>query len=57
MDDFGVEVELLKNNKEFLKFLKQLSKEKATIPLADLRGELGLSRKGARPNRKKGRQR
>ena len=54
VDDFDVEVELLKNNKEFMKFLIQLSKEKATITLTDLRKELGLKRKSARPNRKKG---
>jgi hypothetical protein len=33
VDDFDLEVELLKNNPEFLNFLKQLSKEKATITL------------------------
>src|SRR5437660_10930590 len=54
VDDFDVEVELLKNNPEFLKFLKQLSKEKATITLEDLRKELGLNRKSGRSNRKKG---
>jgi hypothetical protein len=42
VDDFDVEVELLKNNPEFMTFLKQLSQEKATISLQELRGELGL---------------
>ena len=42
VDDFDVEVELLKNNHEFMDFLKQLSQEKATISLQDLRKELAL---------------
>lgn len=41
-DKFGVEVELLKNNKEFMRFLKELSQEKSTISLSDLEHELGL---------------
>jgi hypothetical protein len=64
VDDFDVEVELLKNNPEFLKFLKRLSKEKATIPLEELRKELGLNRKrgsskriNGRSNQKSGRNR
>ena len=42
VDDFDVEVELLKKNTEFMTFLKELSQEKATIPLKSLRAELGL---------------
>ncbi len=42
VDDFEVEVELLKKNAEFMAFLKQLSQEKATISLSPLREELGL---------------
>jgi hypothetical protein len=42
VDDFEVEVELLKNNAEFMAFLKQLSQEKAAISLEDLRAELGV---------------
>jgi hypothetical protein len=42
VDDFDVEVELLKNNPEFMTFLKQLSQEEATISLQDLRKELDL---------------
>jgi len=42
VDDFDVEVELLKNNAEFMAFLKQLSQEEATISLQDLRRELDL---------------
>jgi hypothetical protein len=42
IDDFDVEVELLKNNPEFMAFLRQLSQEDAAISLQDLRSELGL---------------
>jgi hypothetical protein len=42
VDDFDVEVELLKKNPEFMSFLKELSQEKATISLKSLRTELGL---------------
>jgi hypothetical protein len=42
VDDFEVEVQLLKNNPEFMAFLRQLSQEKAAISLPDLRKELGL---------------
>jgi hypothetical protein len=42
INDFEVEVELLKNNTEFMAFLKQLSQEKASISLKSLREELGL---------------
>ena len=40
LDDFEVEVELLRNNPDFLSFLRQLSREEASIPLEDLRKEL-----------------
>jgi hypothetical protein len=42
VDDFDVEVELLKNRPDFMAFLRQLSQEKATISLQDLRDELAL---------------
>jgi hypothetical protein len=42
VDDFDVEVELLKNNPEFIAFLRQLSQEEAAISLQDLREELNL---------------
>ncbi len=42
VDDFEVEVEMLKNNAEFMAYLKQLSQEKAAVSLQDLRTELGL---------------
>jgi hypothetical protein len=42
VDDFDVEIELLKKNPEFKAFLKQLSQEEATISLESLRQELVL---------------
>jgi hypothetical protein len=42
LDDFEVEVELLRNNPDFLSFLRQLSREEASISLEDLRKELDL---------------
>jgi hypothetical protein len=42
VDDFDLEVELLKNNTEFMAFLRQGSQEDATISLEDLRKELDL---------------
>ena len=42
VDDFEVEVDLLKSNPEFMAFLKQLSQEQAAISLQDLRKELAL---------------
>ena len=42
VDDFDVEGEMLKNNPEFMAFLKDLSQEKGAISLQDLRKELAL---------------
>ena len=42
LDDFEVEVELLRNSPDFLTFLRQLSREDASIPLEDLRKVLAL---------------
>lgn len=42
VDDFDVEVELLKHNPEFMAYMKQLSQEKPVISLQDLRKELGV---------------
>jgi hypothetical protein len=42
VDDFDLEVELLKNNSEFMQFLQQRSQENAAISLGDLRKELEL---------------
>jgi hypothetical protein len=41
-DDFEVEVELLRNNPDFLSFLRQLAREEPSISLEDLRRELAL---------------
>jgi hypothetical protein len=42
LGDFEVEVEMLRNNPDFMSFLRQLSGEDASIPLEDLRRELAL---------------
>jgi hypothetical protein len=42
VDDFDVEVELLKNDPDFMSFLRQRSQEEATISLEELRQELAL---------------
>ena len=44
VEDFDVEVELLKNNPEFMALLKQLSLEEPVISLQDLRKELDISK-------------
>ncbi len=40
--EFDLEIELLRNNKEFMDYLDELSKQKATIPLVEVERELGL---------------
>jgi hypothetical protein len=40
VDQFAVEVELLKNNPEFMAYLQERSQEKGVILLEDLRREL-----------------
>ena len=42
VDDFEVETELLKNNPEFMSFLKARSQEEATISLQELQDEQAL---------------
>jgi len=42
VDDFAVEVELLRNNPEFMACVRQLSEEPGTVSLQDLRKDLGL---------------
>ena len=42
VDDFAVEAELLKKNTEFMKLLREASREKKAISLPELRKELGL---------------
>jgi len=41
-DEFDMEVELLRNNKEFMAYLDGLFKQKATIPLEDIEKEFGV---------------
>jgi len=43
IDDFGLEVEQLKNSKEFVAFLDERSKERATTSIEELRRELGIN--------------
>ncbi len=40
LGDFKVEMALLKNNPDFLSFLRQLFREEATVSLEDFRKEL-----------------
>jgi hypothetical protein len=40
VDEFAVEVELLKNNLEFMAYLNERSQERGVISLEDLRREL-----------------
>ena len=42
LDDFEVEVELLRNSPDFLSFLRQLSREDASIPMEELRKGLAI---------------
>jgi hypothetical protein len=42
LDEFEIEVQLLRNSPDFLSFLSQLSREDASIPIEDLRKELAL---------------
>jgi archaellum biogenesis protein FlaJ (TadC family) len=42
VDEFDVEVEILKKNEEFMTFLRDLSQEKSSTSLKELREDLGL---------------
>jgi len=42
VDDFDVEVEQLRNQPDFMAFLRELSRDKAVISLQDLRKELSV---------------
>jgi hypothetical protein len=42
VDEFDLEVELLRENEEFMAYLDELFKQKATIPLEEVERELGL---------------
>ncbi len=43
LDDFELEVEQLKKSKEFMAFLDERSKERGTIPVEELRRDLGIN--------------
>ncbi len=43
IDDFELEVEMLKNSEEFMAFLDERSKERATTSIEELRKELGIN--------------
>ena len=43
LDDFKVEVEQLKNSKDFMAFLDQRSKERGTTSIEELRNALGIN--------------
>jgi hypothetical protein len=42
IDEFDLEVELLRNNAEFMGYLDELSKHQATLSVEDVEKELGL---------------
>lgn len=42
VEEFALEVELLRNNEEFMAYLDELFKQEATIPFEDVEKELGL---------------
>lgn len=42
VDEFDLEVESLRNNKEFMAYLDEISEQKATIPFEDVEKKLGL---------------
>ena len=43
LDDFELEVEQLKNSKEFMAFLDQRSKQRGTTSIEELRSDLGIN--------------
>ena len=42
VDEFDLEVELLRNNREFMTYLEELSNKKATISIDDVEKKLNL---------------
>lgn len=42
VDEFALEVELLRNNEEFMSYLDELFNQEATIPFEDVEKELDL---------------
>jgi len=51
LDDFDREIELTRQNKEFMRLLDERGREKATIPAAEARRKLGLVPQGNRRRR------
>ena len=45
IDDFNREIELTRQNKKLMKFLEQRAKQTKTIPLEEVKTQLGLSRR------------
>jgi hypothetical protein len=43
LDDFELEVEQLKNSKDFTAFLDQRSKQRGTTSIEELRSDLGIN--------------
>ena len=43
LEDFELEVEQLKNSKDFMAFLDQRSKERGTTSIEELRSDLGIN--------------
>jgi hypothetical protein len=43
IDDFEIEVEMLKNSEEFMAFLDERSKKRGTTSIEELRKELGIA--------------
>lgn len=43
IDDFNREIELTRQNKKLMKFLEQRAKQSKTIPLEEVKAQLGLS--------------
>lgn len=43
IDDFELEVEMLKNSEEFMAFLDERSKGRGKTPIEELRKELGIA--------------
>ena len=51
LDDFDREIELTRQNKEFMRFLDERGREKATLSLAEVRKKLGLQAQRNRSRR------
>lgn len=51
IDDFNREIELTRQNKKLMKFLEQRAKQTKTIPLEEVKTQLGLSGHSVLPKR------